>query len=658
MTNSVTQKGKTPKKTRKLTEQEKNVRAWEQTVRRRNLRKTIRGVIQYLALGFFVYWLCTYVFFPKQYVRYQDLPSGRAAATAPVSGDYSSAANEFIAVSYSGVEKNESPASTIVSQRRFIEQIQALADCGYVTISQKDIEDYYLYGGTLPAKSMFLLFEDGISDTTALVQDTLRAHNYMATVLTYANNLDDVGHNYLSVDDLKALLKSSYWELGVNGYRLSYINAFDRYENFYGQLNPDEYSLVRRYLKRDYNHYLMDFIRNEDRLRTETVKDMQERIKYDYEQMQLLYTQNFGYLPGCYVLMHSNTGMFGTDPTVSIENRKYITSMFQMNFNRQGSCLNNLEASIYDLTRIQPQSHWYTNHLLMRIKDDTTHEVQFVVTDEKAFEDWYLDRGAVEFRDKHKIVLTSEGYDIGSMALRGVLTSDVDLSVTLEGNIAGIQSIYLRTDRTRENGLCVSVEDNVLSIRESVDGEQSDLYTLDLYQFDGGSGKTKAEDELEGLKQLQNAIVQYDDNGDRIADASKKLTQLQNRNTATLAQGGEPYVPQVDIRDPGKRDLHIVLKGEYITVTVDGRVAVENLKVGEPKRGIIVLLSSPLIGERFSQRNLDDDVYDGVFTNLVVRSAQDAGEILYAYQIDGLEQVENSVKQFFNSLTNFFFENF
>lgn len=56
----------------------------------------------------------------------------------------------------------------------------------------------------------------------------------------------------------------------------------------------------------------MDFLRDEDRLRQETVEQMQERIAYDYEQMRDIYSAELGYVPSLYILMHSNTAPLAT----------------------------------------------------------------------------------------------------------------------------------------------------------------------------------------------------------------------------------------------------------------------------------------------------------------------------------------------------------
>ena len=287
----------------------------------------------------------------------------------------------FVAVSYFGVDYVGS--ETRISTEKLKEHLNVLKDSGFVTITQQDILDYYNSGKKLPEKALFLFFEDGRRDTAVNAQKILEQCNYKASILSYANNLSDRSHQFLTAENLLELERNSYWELGTNGYRLSYINVFDRHENYLGEMTPVDFTKVSRYVRREYNHYLMDFIRDENDIPMESYNQMQERIAGDYYSMEKIYEERVGRLPKLYTLMHSNTGQFGTNEKVSKENAIYIQKMFEMNFNREMYSYNDLESDMLDLTRMQPQPYWSKNHLLMRIWGDTNKELAFVVGDTK-----------------------------------------------------------------------------------------------------------------------------------------------------------------------------------------------------------------------------------------------------------------------------------
>ena len=295
----------------------------------------------------------------------------------------------FLAISYFGVDREGT--DSLISTARLNEHLKALSDLGYVTITQQDIVDYYENGKPLPDKVLFLMFEDGRRDTAIFSEKILEKYNYLATILTYAEKFETKDNKFLMPKDLLELKKSTWWELGTNGYRLSYINAYDRYDRFLGELTSREYIALTPYMGRDYNHYLMDYIRDKYGLPAESTAAMKKRISYDYELMRKLYSEEVGEIPMVYVLMHANTGMFGNNEKVSQTNAENMQDLFAVNFNREGYSINTRESSIYDLTRMQPQAYWYTNHLLMRIWDDLAQEdkstIAFVTGDETAAKD-------------------------------------------------------------------------------------------------------------------------------------------------------------------------------------------------------------------------------------------------------------------------------
>lgn len=621
-------------------------------LRRDNRKKAVRTVVQIVLLAYVI------IFFTVSAVQRNTLQ--KEAAAPSVDAAYDSGGGEkssFIAISYPGLTRSKSLTSKLVNKDVFAEQIEALKASGYVTISQADIINYYFYFGGLPQKALFLIFEDGIRDTTSLAQDVLDANAYRATICTYANNLADVNSKFVTAADLKALVNNGRWEMGTNGYRISYINVFDRYGNYFGHLNGNEFLQIQQYLWRDYNHFLMDFKRDRDRLREESAEELRLRIENDYEQMQSKYMTELKQIPNLYILMHSNTGAFGTDPTASEANRAGLTNLFTMNFNRQGSCLNTLDSSIYDLSRLQVQSYFSTNHLLMRIKDDINGEVAFVTGDEREADHWYVDEGVAEFKG-NEIVLTTTPMGKGWMTLKQKLMLDLDMTVTLQGNLLGCQSINLRSDRSLKRGIQVALENNDLVVR-SLEQNNAELFRRSLFEFDGGPFISKQEDEYNGLVALQKAIIQYDEDAERVEEAKAKLAELENTPVVTLEAGGTPYYPEVDISDRGNRKLRIRLVGSRLSVWIDEKPMVDQLLVSAPHPGNISFGAQVYIDDdKYSQRYLYDDVYDAVFVDPVIYDAQNTGSLLYSYTLTQSQTFNSVITRWFNNIVNFFLNNF
>lgn len=540
--------------------------------------KLIRSIVQGIILLMLLVIILTALFSFSTYKPYDELSISNNHETG------------FIAVSYFGVDREGN--ETLISTKNLDKHLKALKDNGYVTVTQRDIMDYYNKGKRLPEKSLFLMFEDGRTDTSIFSQKIMEEYNFKGTMFTYADKFEKEDPKFLKPDDLKDLIDSTYWELGSNGYRLEYINVFDKEEKYLGNMTSIEFSKASEQIKRDYNHYLMDYIRDEDDIPFESYSEMKKRIENDYELMKKIYIDKLEDVPDLYSLMHSNTGQFGTNDRVSKVNEKCIKDLFKMNFNREGYSLNTNETSIYDLSRIQPQAYWPVNHLLMRITDDTKKEMNFVTGDIEKSKKFKEIAGQAEFIDD-TITLTSLPKGNGILKL---LDSEdyknIHLSTILDGNIVGSQGIYLRSDDTQSNGVFVQISNNILNVIEKVEGKENKLY----------------------------------------------YSKLDDRE-------------EFDIKDKGSRKLEIILNKDNISVYVDEHCLAKNLKLADENEGSIYLESS-WQEYGYSQRNIADDVYDGVFKNLKIEDAKQ--NILYDNSIKGINKLVLNIKKIFNTTINWF----
>lgn len=565
----------------------------------------------------------------------------------------------FLAVSYFGVDRRST--DTLVSVRQLDAQLGALHSLGYVTVSQEDVENYYSRGTALPDKALFLLFEDGRRDTALFAEKILEKYNYKATILSYADKFGEGDPKFLSPKDLNKLLKTGYWELGTNGYRLSYINTFDRYDRFLGQLTSDEFVRIHSYLGRDYNHYLMDYIRDEDRLPTESTREMESRITQDYRSMEEIYTQELGQVPGLYCLMHANSGRFGNTQSVSRVNGRNIQALFRMNFNRDGYSLNSRESSVYDLTRIQPQACWNTNHLLMRLWDDLPDsrkkEILFVSgqpdTAEAEEKNWELRKGAVEY-EADSIMLTTLPKGEGLLRLKDRSAENVTIEAELLGNQIGGQSLYLRANEDRSRCLCVSIQNNRLIVSETDNGNSTDLFILDLHDLVPEKDRVSVEEDSRDA-----LAAEFTTRGRFAKSAADSMVFYSAANdakqtpAASVGEGAEEYIPEIQINDSGRVRLTVRLEGNTLQVLVDGQDVTGVIPVSVSGSGGIAIGSS-WGSWGYSQRNVADDVYDGVFHNL---SITENGTCLYDNRLTGLQKLWNTLQAAWIGTINWFIRN-
>ncbi len=558
----------------------------------------------------------------------------------------------FIALSYFGVDRvGKQP---LISEDRLEEHLKALQKQGYVTITQKDIVDFYEQGKPLPARSLFLIFEDGRRDTAIFSTAKIEKFNYKATMATYPENFEKRDTKFLKPRELKSLADTTFWEMGTNGYRLFFINVFDRYNNYLGELTPLEYSMVAPYLDRRYNHYLMDYIRDEYGIPKESYEMMKSRISYDYEKLRDDYLEGIGYIPGLHVLMHANTGSFGNNDRVSGVNEKWIKGLFSMNFNREGYALNVRKSGIYDLTRMQPQAYWYPNHLLMRIKYDINEDLIFNKGDEARYAKWDIKEGAAEFQPE-KIILTSLPEKRGLMYMKDSEEfRNLRLTADLTGNKLGTQKIYLRADKGLKRFISVTIANNILYVSENTGNGTHDLFVLDLDKHDGKERISVPEDEKNAEIRELETFAKYAESSEIAKKYIQKRQEKAGEEAATVEQGAKEYTSNISVHAKGKRRINIELEEDTIKIIIDGKESFRG-NVTDSAAGYVAL-ESAWGGYGWSQKNMADDVYDGVFEKLIVKDITGAGQekILYNDRLSGLEAFRHQIRKTWNTLINWF----
>lgn len=574
----------------------------------------------------------------------------------PFRGDYDSGGVDtgFVALSYFGVER-KGDKNSLIGAPLLREHLNALRQQGYVTITQEDVEAYYKEGTPLPPRALFLMFEDGRRDTAIFAQPILEELNFLGNMMTYAENFVRKDLTFLHPDELLELEKSSYWQLGTNGYRLQFINVFDRYDNYIGEVDPRRFSMMKPALSRRYNHYLMDFIRDKYGVPKESVKRMNFRIGYDYERLEELYREGIGYVPGLYVIMHANTGAYGNHPLVSRTNGQWIHKLFRMNFNREGYSFNQRNSSIYDLTRMQPQPDWSVNHLLMRIKYDINQPLDFVVGDAVRHGDWEIVKGAAEMAGE-EYILTSLPEDIGLARLRSSGNfSDVHLQVELRGNRYGDQGIYLRANDDLSRFIRVRLENGAISVVEKVDGRERALYREKLSTLFGVAPLSVEEARRDAEVLELQTFARYADSPAQAKEYAARALQRQQEAALSVEDGGAVYEETTDRNVRSFQKLKLSLVGDTLSIEVGG-VEVPVITVGDTADGSLFLEAGWSDASHWSQRNLSDDVYDGRFYKLRV-SADPAGDtILYSTEYTGWPKFKARTAELWEDVITWFID--
>ena len=597
--------------------------AGNQYTKDKEKRKKRRVVVEIIILLVLAFFIAITLFTFKKYKPYE---------AANVAQDDKG----FIALSYFGVDRIGD--QKLIGEEELRQQLQVLKDRGYVTIIQKDIEEYYHKDKKLPEKSLFLLFEDGRRDTGIFAQKILEQMNYKGTICTYPEKFANKDLKFLRPSELKTMEETTFWELGTNGYRLAFINVFDRYDNYLGNMNSLQYSMLAPVLGRKYNHYLMDYIRDAQGYPTESQLIMRERIEYDYRSLAKAYTEGIGAVPGLSILMHANTGSFGNNPQVAAVNGYWLQKLFKMNFNREGYCKNVRNSSIYDLTRMEPQAYWPVNHLLTRINDDTNQQLAFVKGDNARYDKWVAMNGAAEMHPE-KIILTTATKGKGLLRLKkSGAFKDIHVTVNLLGNKFGGQNIYLRAADGLKTYVSVGVVNNFLVITDKSDGHKQELLRYNLDRLDGIKEESIDQDRQKVLEKELETFTRYAKSASYAEDMLIKLEKEKQLQAQTIPEGSPVYTPRLSYQARGKRQLDITLSGKSLIVKIDGKQVTNKYMLAAAQPGA-VYLESTWAGLGWSQGNLADDVYDGIFAKFRITDLNKEAKILYSDSLSGGEYV-------------------
>lgn len=541
----------------------------------KNRKKCIRTIFQLIFCFSVVVLVSLYLLFPKEYKEADKSKWNQKEG--------------FIALSYVGVSRKDN--HILVSKKKLDSHLKALYEAGYVTIGIDDILNFYNNNTPLPEKALFLTFEDGRKDSMIFAQPILEKYNFKATMLNYAGNVVNKDRLFLKGKDLQELDKNSYWEIGTNGYRFSYINVVEKdIEEFEDKDNDGKFNKK----KFDYTHYLMDYLRDVDGVPTESKEEMEERINWDYDKMNEIYTESLGYNPKAYMIMHANKINGNMNEAVEDVNLENIYKYFEVLFNREGSCYNTYSDSIYDLTRMQVGSDWSVNKLLMEIESWTDSKSPYVTGDEDSANRWSTNGGVLESKEE-KIILTSPKNQKAFSYLKGSDNwRDIDLSVYLSGREFGTQSIYLRYDNA-DNYIKLSLSENRISIIEKVNGSESILYSGPMPDIDK-------------LLQTDDRFDKDRINGNEIENRQIEDIKLEDFNLKN--QYDKVFKTQEsDMESPVSWKLDIKIRDNNLTIIVGKDVLVDNMSFSSSiKQGGIAI-------ECFGN---DGSIYDGIYNELTI----------------------------------------
>ncbi|MBQ8094321.1 MAG: hypothetical protein IJ242_12215 [Clostridia bacterium] len=527
----------------------------------------------------------------------------------------------FAAIAYPSIVAN--PTGDQVSITTFRVQMEALRRSGYTSIMPIDAETFYELETGLPEKAVMILLLDVRDESIEQVEDILNEVGFSAVVCNYADEIGPEG--IISSETVKRLSETGRIRIGTRGYSRRYINVFDRYGNYLGSLDANEFDELEQFLDDDYEFAETDYIRDSDRIPTETESAMRLRISNTYQKIRDVYQGVLGALPQMFVFTAPNTGSFGYVELASRINGNNIRQDYPINFNRQGTALNTINSSAYDLSYIYVSGNQSVNHLLMRLWDDTSDELSFAIGNESEANKWMLVDGVAEFGNTN-IIMTTEPDGKATIALRGLMIDDCDLSVRMLGSAAGRQSVYLRTDRNTKAGIEISIEDGSIYIREA--GQTLETWFQSELPFMQSTISIE-EEELASRIAYTQAVLANESDPVLRNQAQETLNQLKRIKVQGISDGAESAAVHYSSATRTNINLRVRLIGNSLTVWINNRLIVSELEVRSSGRGVVALGAGVTDG---SYKATDPvDVTDGIFEGLEITPVNSDSSVYYTY---------------------------
>lgn len=571
----------------------------------KNRRKIIRSIVQAIIV----------IFLATILIRVVFLTEKRVEETVPLENN-----DGFIALSYFGVSRGESPK--YVSKENLKKQLAFLESQGYQTITQQDILDFYQKDKPLPEKALFLSFEDGRTDSSIFAQNIMEDLNYKATMFTYANKMDTRDNKFLKPKDLLLMEKSGYWELGSNGYRLTYINIFNNKGQSLGVI--DENNVPNKTTIEYYNHYLMDFIRNQYMIPSETRQEMEKRIQKDYELMEDIYEEELGEVPKAYAIMHANSLYNNMDSLVERANNKEIKDKFKMHFNLELGAYNDADANLYNLSRLQVSPYWSTNHVMMKIRQASKQNVEFEVGDPKRAKQWSVMNGAAEY-ENNTITITSAPASEGRVILKETLPEQYNINFAFKGNVVGQQSIYLNYDEKNDSYIRVALIDNEIVVSE----KSAESSVVEKGRFP--------------LNEIKWNEEEY---------AFNKATVYNYQDTQKGSRIDKEEYPRNLTKT---REFNVAVNKDKIKIDVD-KVLSKTILVNPEIQGSQIGFGAMFSKKETSHEQYADDIYDTFIEDILITDSND--RTLFTNQYTNFDKVKHKTMTLINSVVDFFIETF
>ncbi|MBI5644831.1 polysaccharide deacetylase family protein [Candidatus Kaiserbacteria bacterium] len=269
----------------------------------------------------------------------------------------------------------QTPDGSNITEAHFKDQMKALAENGWHTITLADFEAFMRGEKSLPAKSVLLTFDDGTKQSYYAVDPILRAHGFNAVnyIISNANiTADQEGSTYyLSTEEIKNMLQTGRWEIGSHSYDGHHPYPVDAHGS------P--------------GNFFADRLWREDLGRLETENEFAERVHQDLVRARETLEARFGVTIDTFAYPFGETGIetannFPGGLEITDREAARIYSYGWLQTHRGEYSYNYPQSSTFIIKRVQVNPSWSGNDLVAALSRGMGKELPYE-------DDMTLDRG-------------------------------------------------------------------------------------------------------------------------------------------------------------------------------------------------------------------------------------------------------------------------
>lgn len=399
----------------------------------------------------------------------------------------------------------------------FIDQMLALKNAGYQTISMQQYYDYIMNGTPVPERSFLLTFDDGRKDSYYPVKPLLEALGYKATMFVITGMSYPKSNSfYLSPRELTTMMQSGNWDIQPH--------------------TKDGHTLYPTG-KDTKGHFYTNKLWLSDQNRLETEQEFTERVRRDLQGAKDDVTNNLGVKALAFAFPYGEIGEnqtnFSDSREMLLDQVKAVYPMAFFQFYPARGYSQNYQASKDFLNkRIDVLPMWNATDLVDKLQESSAKPLPFTASPPKETDGWLSTWAGKTFTDQGLVLQAT--------------TDSRGAAVHLDGS-------YMWQNYTTDSTIRLTKGNAARALFYLAD---ADTYVACSYSTDGVQLQQVIDGKLQTLSKRVTPIS--------FADDLQIATAINGTAASCSVPGGEPITGTTTVTQANRGGIGYVVSSENV----------------------------------------------------------------------------------------------